>query len=161
MCEIWKDIAGFENSYMVSNLGNIKSKERSVIVNDNPVYERHLKEKILKPELTRGYYTVGLHKDGKLIKLAYVHRLVAEAFLPNPNNLPQINHKDENPKNNCVDNLEWCTCNYNNNYGTKLIRQSLNTRGEKHFRYKKHLSEEHKLKISKALMGNKNRAKRK
>ena len=128
MCEIWKDIAGFENSYMVSNLGNIKSKERSVIVNDNPVYERHLKEKILKPELTRGYYTVGLHKDGKLIKLAYVHRLVAE---------------------------------YNNNYGTKLIRQSLNTRGEKHFRYKKHLSEEHKLKISKALMGNKNRAKRK
>lgn len=72
--------------------------------------------KILKPIERRGYYDVGLYKDGKET-IKSVHRLIAEAFLPNPQNLPCVNHKDENKHNNCVDNLEWCSYQYNNYYG--------------------------------------------
>ena len=68
--------------------------------------------------MNRGYQTVTLCKNSKL-KSHHIHRLVAEAFLDNPKNLPQVNHKDENKLNNCVDNLEWCTPSYNNNYGER------------------------------------------
>lgn len=73
--------------------------------------------KFLKPSCTiRGYKNIELFND-KGSKRFWIHRLVANAFLPNPDNLPQVNHKDENPLNNCVDNLEWCTAKYNMNYG--------------------------------------------
>lgn len=101
--EIWKDIKGYENLYRISNLGNVYS------IRNN---------KILKPRLTcANYYQVDLCKKGD-IKKQYVHRLVAKAFIPNPNDYLIINHKDENPKNNVVDNLEWCDSKYNNNYGS-------------------------------------------
>ena len=111
MKEIWKDIKDYEGHYQVSNLSRVKSIKFG-------------KERILKPVTDRhGYLIVGLWKNNKQ-KTYKVHRLVAEAFLPNPDNLPQVNHKDENPLNNNVNNLEWCNSKYNNTYGTRIERIS-------------------------------------
>lgn len=107
--EIWRDIEGYEGLYQVSNYGKVKN------VNTN---------KILKQFLTdKGYCKVSLSNCGNEKHLR-VHRLVAEAFISNPDNLPQINHKDEDKTNNRVENLEWCDCKYNINYGTRLERIS-------------------------------------
>lgn len=107
--EIWKDIKGYEGLYQVSNWGRVKSL-------------KYGKERILKPQKDRGgYLRIGLYKDRKF-KLTKIHRLVAEAFLENPDNLPEVNHRDENKKNNRVENLEWCTHLYNQNYGTRNNR---------------------------------------
>ena len=108
MEEIWKDIKGYEGKYKVSNLGNVKSLN----------YNRTCKERILKYGInTDGYLFVGLSKNG-IHKNFLIHRLTAQAFIENPDNLPQVNHIDEDKSNNCVENLEWCTAEYNNNYGT-------------------------------------------
>lgn len=113
MIEIWKDIKGYEGLYQVSNLGRVKSLGNN----------KRRKEKILKQvEDGGGYLFVLLCKNGKG-KMFKVHRLVAQAFTPNPNNYPQVNHKDENKQNNCVWNLEWCDCKYNINYGTGIERR--------------------------------------
>ena len=110
--EKWRPIEGYEGLYEVSDWGDVKSTQYW-----NGTYER-----ILKPIKTnRNYKTVGLYKDGKM-KINLVHRLVAQAFIPNPNNLPCVNHKDENTSNNRVDNLEWCTFEYNHYYGTAMQR---------------------------------------
>ena len=109
--EEWRDIKGFEGKYMVSNLGRVKSLN----------YRRTGKEKILKAYPNKddyGYLKVSLYKDGK-VRYPLVHVLVATAFLENPDNLPEVNHKDENSKNNCVENLEYCSRLYNVNYGTR------------------------------------------
>lgn len=95
------DIAGYEGLYAVTDCGKVWS---------------YRKNTFLKPFFARGYPKVRLYKDGANEQIS-VHRIVARAFLPNPQNLPQINHKDENKKNNCVDNLEWCDTKYNINYG--------------------------------------------
>lgn len=108
--EIWKDIKGYPN-YMVSSWGRVKSLN----------YNHTGKERILKQQLKRGYLYVGLRKNKKF-KHCGVHRLVAEAFLDNPNNLPEVNHKDENKTNNFVSNLEFCDRKYNMNYGTARER---------------------------------------
>lgn len=106
MAEVWKDIKGYEALYQVSNLGRVKSLN----------YHRTGKERILKPGTqTKGYLKVPLYKYGKIEEFR-VHRLVAEAFIPNPNKYPCVNHKDENKQNNSVDNLEWCTVQYNTVY---------------------------------------------
>ena len=119
MGEIWKDIQNYEGSYQVSNYGRIKSLN----------YNRTRKEKILKPGKDKsGYFKINLYKNGKY-KTYQVHRLVAEAFILNPNNHPIINHKDENPSNNHVDNLEWCTYKYNNNYGNRNEKLSKSNKG--------------------------------
>ena len=99
MSEEWRDIKGYEEKYQVSNLGRVKSlKDR---------YGNY-REKILKySKNNRGYLTVSLCKNSK-VKLFTVHRLVAQAFIENSNNYPEVNHKDENKENNRVDNLEWC-----------------------------------------------------
>lgn len=103
MKEIWKDIAGYEGLYQVSNLGNVRSMN----------YRGHGITKNLVPKCNNaGRLWVELRKNGSG-KCLLVHRLVAMAFIPNPNNYPQINHIDENPKNNRVENLEWCTALYN------------------------------------------------
>ena len=107
--EYWKPVVGYEGLYMVSNWGRVKSIKFG-------------KERILKPGTNNyGYLLVMLCKDGK-IKGFTVHRLVAEAFLPNPHNYPCVNHKDENKQNNNVSNLEWCSAQYNNTYGTRIER---------------------------------------
>ena len=117
--EIWKPIKNYEGLYEVSNLGRIKGVTRYV---KGKVGYRIQKEKIRKCEVSsNGYLHVLLCKNGKYTT-HNVHRLVAGAFIPNPDNLPEINHKDENKENNCVDNLEWCTRKYNMNYGTTQSR---------------------------------------
>lgn len=114
MTEIWRDIKDYEGLYQVSNFGSVKSLN----------YNHTGKEKILSTgKVSGGYLSVQLYKNGKG-KMYSVHRLVAQAFIPNPLNLPQVNHKDENPSNNHVDNLEWCDQKYNNNYGTRLQKVS-------------------------------------
>lgn len=110
--EIWRPVVGYEN-YEVSSLGRVRSLG----------LDKYHKGKILKPWFSnKGYPLVDLYKSNKK-EHCLVHRLVAIAFIPNPNNLPFINHKDENPKNNRVENLEWCTPKYNSNYGTAIERQ--------------------------------------
>lgn len=151
MKEIWRDIKGYEGLYKVSNYGRIKSLERKDCLG------RSKKEKILKlSEDKDGYLLITLHKNKK-VKTFKVHRLVAETFVPNPNNYPIINHKDENKINNHVSNLEWCTVKYNNNYGTRNERSSKSQKGlqagEKHPIYGKHRTEETKNKISKSNKG--------
>lgn len=107
--EIWKDVVGYEGIYKVSNLGNVKSLH----------WRNSFDERIMTPHLLgRGYYFVNLRNKSKG-KSKLVHRLVAQAFIPNPNNYPCVNHKDENKLNNCVDNLEWCSYLYNNTYGKR------------------------------------------
>lgn len=115
MREIWRDIEGYENLYQVSNLGRVKSLSR---IKFNGVGCYITKEIILKPCKDKdGYLYVQLSKE-KVSKPHKIHRLVAKAFIPNPNNLPQVNHKDEVKYNNRIENLEWCDAKYNINYGT-------------------------------------------
>ena len=95
------DIIGYEGLYAITNCGQVWS---------------YRKNTFLKPYLARGYFKVCLCKD-KIRKQVLIHRLVAEAFILNPLNLPQINHIDENKQNNCAENLEWCNAKYNINYG--------------------------------------------
>lgn len=111
--EIWKPINGYNGIYSVSNFGKIKRLKGYRCNND----------RILKQSIRRGHLFVTLSKDG-VSNNCYVHRLVAEAFLPNDDNLPIINHKDENPQNNRVDNLEWCDYQYNNTYGHRLEKSA-------------------------------------
>lgn len=112
MVEEWRDIEGYEGKYMVSSLGRVKSMS----------YNKTGKEKIRKQVKNRnGYLQVALCKNGKMC-MKSVHRLVAIAFIPNPKNLPQVNHKDENKENNCVSNLEWISQKDNLNYGTARER---------------------------------------
>ena len=127
--ENWKDIENYEGFYQVSNLGRVRSLERDIYYPNGTVH--HLKEKILASNLDRhGYQYVNLYKNGEGKKML-VHRLVAMAFIPNPENNPQVNHKDENPLNNFVENLEWCTASYNTNYGTRNERMIQNRRSYK------------------------------
>lgn len=108
MQEIWKDIQGYEGLYQVSNLGRVRRLHKDY---------RCSKYKIISiKKQNNGYYRVCLSKYNKN-KYFWIHRLVAQAFIPNPNNYPIVNHKDENPQNNVFSNLEWCTHKYNANYG--------------------------------------------
>ena len=130
-------------------MGRVKSLERKCNCCCNST--RTIQCKILKPGVDKGYLKVNLRKNNKT-KQHTVHRIVATAFLPNENNYPFINHKDENPSNNRVDNLEWCTPKYNSNYGTLKERMSETMKGkytgEKHPMYGKQHKEESKKKMS-------------
>lgn len=105
--EKWKDVVGAEEHYQVSNLGRIRNKHTYAI---------------LKPSENKNYKTVDLRYG--INKTCLVHRLVAIAFIPNPNNFTQVNHKDENKKNNNAENLEWCTPQYNVNYGKGALARN-------------------------------------
>lgn len=118
--EIWKSVKGYEGYYEVSSYGRVRSLDRMVTRSDGK--KRLFKGKILKMCFCgSGYLYVTLSKNGETNN-KYPHRLVAETFLPNPNNLSEVNHKDENKTNNCAENLEWCSHLYNANYGTRNKR---------------------------------------
>lgn len=110
MKEIWKDIEGYENRYQVSNYGNVKSLKTN--------------KNLYCSKTKKGYLRVDLRKDKKRA-MSYVHRLVAEAFIPNSENKPCINHKDCDVTNNKVDNLEWCTYKENNEYKDIKLRKDI------------------------------------
>lgn len=119
--EEWRDIVGYEGLYQVSNKGRVRG------FNYRNKRETHILK--LLPN-KKGYYIVGLTKNCRR-KTFVVHRLVANAFIPNPDNLPQINHKDEVKTNNYIDNLEWCTNKYNHDYGTHNINVGRSNTGKK------------------------------
>ena len=110
MKEIWNDIEGYEGFYQVSNLGRVKSiKRKARYYNHSKELFRMVNEKIIyQRETNWGYYTVNLNKNGQT-KIKRIHRLVASAFIPNPEHKEEVNHKDSNKKNNRVNNLEWAT----------------------------------------------------
>lgn len=113
--EIWKDIKGYEEFYQISNLGNVRSLPRNGTIN---------KSRILKPNNVKNYLQVSLQKHGKT-KYQKVHRIVAETFIPNPNNYPQVNHIDGNKHNNRVDNLEWVTSSENQLHSYYTLKNNI------------------------------------
>ena len=108
---MWKEIPNTDGLYLISEEGKVFSARSNRIIKNQ--------------RLSNGYWRVELNFSGTS-KRYFIHRLVAETFLPNPDNLPEVNHKDENPSNNHVSNLEWCTHKYNVNYGTRNIRMIAN-----------------------------------
>ena len=140
--EIWKDVVGYEDLYRVSNYGQVWSNRR---------------QRLLKQEKNRlGYMIVFLSSNNKR-KAFCVHRLVAIAFIPNPNSYREINHKDENKGNNYVDNLEWCTRTYNVNYGTGRQRAGIHISESMRGRT---IPMEVRQKIADKVRGNTNRRKK-
>lgn len=118
---IWMDINGYEGLYQISSDGRVKSLN----------YNKTKKSKIMSLNNHKlGYKHIILCKNGKH-KAHQVHRLVAQAFIPNPNNYPCVNHKDQDPSNNNVTNLEWCTHRYNNVYGTAIQKRIEKMKGKK------------------------------
>lgn len=140
--EIWKDIPNYEGLYQASNLGRIKRVERVLI--DSMGRKYLLKEQILKGAIHNGYHYVRLSKNGTTYESS-VHHLIGLTFLSNPNNLPQIGHKDETRDNNCVDNLEWVTA--KDNCNMPLYKERIS--GENNSFYGKKHNQETKEKISK------------
>ena len=143
MQEIWKAAKGYEGYLEVSTLWNVRSIDRMITVHDGlRIYEKPVegKEKAQHKNVQTGYMQIGVgHR-----KRVTVHRLVAATFIPNPRNLPQVNHKNFDRTDNRVENLEWCTNDYNINYGTARRRQAKKIRGIPH-------TDEHKKKISESM----------
>ena len=131
--EIWRPIKGYEDLYEVSNLGRVRSLDRyypDMIKMPNGALAPYVRKgKIMKSfvQPKTGYVIICLRNLKRKNKL--LHRLVAEAFVPNPNNLPEVNHKDEDKTNNCASNLEWCDGIYNKLYGT--ARERINAKRSK------------------------------
>lgn len=123
--EVWKDIEGYEGLYQVSNLGLVRSLDhiQENLWKGKPYKRMHIGMTIKPIKHVTGYYLVTLSKCGEH-RTIRLHRLVAKAFIPNPDNLPEVNHKDENKANNRADNLEWCDGLYNTNYGTGKYRKT-------------------------------------
>lgn len=140
-----KPVVGYEGLYEVDNLGRVFSIDRVKQVNDNGrIYDKPIAGRQMRQGLhSQGYKVVSLTKDG-ITKTCYVHRLVADAFIPNPNGFTLVNHRDEDKTNNFVENLEWCTAHYNNTYNGAHLRAAEKKKGVLH-------TDEHKQKISQGL----------
>lgn len=142
--ELVKTIDGYDGMYLININGEVFSKYRGIT---------------LKPSLYHGYLRVILYdKKNKKQQSHYIHRLIAEYFIPNPNCFPCVNHKDENKLNNSVDNLEWCTIKYNNTYNNihkirgKKVSEAIKRKGGAHNKGTQ-MTEEQKRKISKKMTG--------
>jgi len=119
---------GYEGLYEINSTGGVKSLPRTIVSGKGYSNTRLTKEILRKPNISNDrYWSIILHKHGKE-KRFLLHRLIAIHFIPNPNNYPEVNHKDENKLNNDLDNLEWCTRKYNTNYGTCPNRMGLSKR---------------------------------
>ena len=122
--EIWKDIPGYNGRYQASNLGRVRSTDK-IVLKRNGASEIY-KGKVLRLfEATGGYMYVTIAKEPNKFHARRLHRVIAETFIPNPQNLPQINHINEDKKDNRVENLEWCTGKYNANYGHRIEKFAL------------------------------------
>lgn len=130
--EIWKDVLGYEGYYEVSNIGNIRNSQTG---------------HILSPGISQGYYYVVLSKHGEK-RNKQVNRLVAEAFISNPDCLPIVNHKNEVKTDNVVENLEWCTYSYNNSYGNAPRHRSESLKGLPSWNKGKKMTAEYCKKVS-------------
>lgn len=119
--EKWKDVVGYEGYYQISNFGRIKSLNRNE-TNINGI-SRRLKGSLKNSFMSCGYVLVTLSKNCEN-KSHTIHRLVAEAFIPNPDNLDEVNHKDRNKRNNFLSNLEWCTSRENTHHARKRMTSS-------------------------------------
>lgn len=148
--EEWKDIPGYEGLYQASTYGRVKRLSHYIQRNGRAAL---LKELILKPERCKstGYLYVNLSSGGH-VQHCTVHRLIALTFIPNPDELPQVNHRDEQRTNNAVDNLEWCDQTYNTHYGACISKISTAKMGSKtgpsNPFYGKHHTPETRAKIS-------------
>lgn len=140
--EVWKDIPEYEDSYQVSDRGRVKSLPRKIIRKNGHI--QTFKSRMLKPlDQSNGYLEVCLSNKGDQRRF-YIHRLVAQAFISNSKNLPEVNHKDENKHNNFASNLEWCDREYNNAYGSRLYRQvKTSERNGKYERFGKKMAQIH------------------
>lgn len=152
MTEEWRPINGFDGRYEVSDMGNVRSF--CVVGSNDKRIDRDNPMMMTQCDNGHGYKCVKIRVDGH-VKGLYVHRLVAEAFIPNPQNLPCINHKDEDKSNNVVDNLEWCTHKYNSNYGTIRQRLSEINKGKVSPMLGRHHTDETKEKLRQAHLGKK------
>lgn len=124
MCEIWKDIKGYEGHYQVSNMGRVKSLERKILNSRGRYDTKH--ERILKIQYNKRVDVYEVHLKLKRVRKCYkVHRLVAEAFIPNPENKPEVNHIDGRRENNCVENLEWSTTSENLNHAYQKLNRTI------------------------------------
>ena len=130
--EIWKDVLGYEGYYEVSNMGRVRNAQTN---------------RVLSPGISQGYYYVALYCHGQRHN-KQVHRLVAEAFLDNPENHPIINHKNEIRNDNVVSNLEWCSYSYNNTYGGVSMRKSESLKGRPTWNKGKKMSDEYCKRVS-------------
>lgn len=139
MMEIWKPIKGYEELYQVSNKGRVKSLDRYIGHRFEGKLRKH-KGRVLKPSLWSGYRIVNLVKDKKR-KTFQIHRLVAQAFLKNPDKLPVVHHKDSNTLNNTVENLQWCTTRENVFFAKDNMKKRKDTTksntGERYIHYRK------------------------
>lgn len=124
--EQWKDIQGYDGLFQISNLGNVKRKQKTYFCGNNT--KRVLEERLIIGEQVKGYRRVALWNNKKY-KRVFVHRLVAQAFIPNPDDKPEIDHVDGNPLNNKVDNLRWCNHTENLNNPITLKRKSIAAKG--------------------------------
>ncbi len=127
--ETWRPVRDFEDLYEVSNLARVRSLDRTIerVSKQGNPFTIVMRGRIIKQRKngTNNYLFVALY-DGDRVRIALVHRLVAEAFIPNPDNLPEVNHKDEDKTNNMPSNLEWCDHKYNMQFGTGLQRRAKN-----------------------------------
>lgn len=119
--EIWRPVVGYEGLYEVSSYGRVRSLDKYVKYSNGRI-NLHKGRILSLWKDTNGYLMCNLYLNKNMKKVS-IHRLVAQAFLPNIDNLPEVNHKDEDKTNNSVDNLEWCDRSYNNNYGTRKDKE--------------------------------------